>query len=400
MKKKLVLAILFASAFSITTTAQIENEIKNYVDSTEILLNNGRKFLAKSIREGKIQKSQEVFHYLMMKGEERNCSSFSFKEQLLLNIVFNNWDEALTQMANYNEDRDFLCYRNPEPIEEAIYAEFRRKTPSIDKISENLSFASEDIDVLKLLIHILEFGSKNDAYDVMIQSFRKKYPNSKYNNFVINYLPAARTKVSMSFSIGPKFGMFTGNISEYFKSNTGIAVSMDFCISKVYVSMYLEGGGMKLMKPLTLTQSNGDTYNFKVGDRFNRFDVGFKTGYYVVRNNKFHIAPYATLLAGGYMESNLYEFESNNNQEFEVYNSFTPGLGVNFEFKLGSIKSKPYPNPMLSYMMFSPMVVDSYFSLKLDAGVTSIPKYYESGRLANGMLSYITLGVVWGIGEF
>lgn len=392
MKKKLVLAILFASAFSITTTAQIENEIKNYVDSSEILLNNGRKFLAKSIREGKIQKSQEVFHYLMMKGEEKDCWSFNYKEQLLLSVLFKDIETTLKLIENYSDKAVYPCFRNMEPVEEAIYAEFGKNKPLLENMNNTETLEADGRDILKILFHILENGTDNEEYNAMIIAFKKNYPQSKYNKFVKDYLPAPKLKASISYVLGSKYNIFSGKLSNYFHNSPVVAFSMDFCISKVYISMYFEGANIKLQQPITLTNKSGATYDFKTGDLFNKMDIGFKTGYYLVRNKKIHVAPYATLLAGSFMESTLYNSEYDSNKEFKIFDSFTPGVGINLEYKLGGYNSKsPY-----NYMYGMKNV--GYFSIKLDAGTNSIPSFYYLP--AKGNASYITLGLVWGIGEF
>jgi len=393
MKKKLVFAILFVFAFSISATAQIENEIKNYVDSTEIIINNGRKFLAQTIKNGDLKKSQEVFHYLMMKGEERNCWSFSYKEQLLLNVVFKDASSLLSLMQNYNDDGVFLCYRNLEPIEDALYSELRRNKPVIENLTDSKKLDSVDIEILKILVHILENGSKNDVYDGLIRDFKKTYPQSKYSNFVKKYLPAPTFKASVSYSLGPKFDVLTGNYGKYFHNPVNLSFGMDFCISKVYVSIYIEGSDMKLIKPITLNHTNGDSYNFTNGDIFTRMDIGLKTGYYVVRNKNLHIAPYVTLLAGSFLNSNLYSEYDEDNSEYDFYDGFTQSIGVHFEYKLGDIQMKSY-NPYFNQFD----VLKSYWSLKFDIGYTSIPKF--NNLLAKGNFSYASIGLVWGLGNF
>ena len=392
MKKKLVFAILFVLVFSVTTKAQIENEIKNYVDSTEILINNGRKFLAKSIQDGNLQKSQEVFHYLMMKGEERNCWSFSYKEQLLLNIAFKDVSATLKLIENYTDESVYLCYRNMEPVEDVIYSEFRKNKLTLENLKTSYTLEADDKEILKILFHILENGSKNDEYDAMIVGFNKQYPQSKYSKFVKSYLPAAKIKASIAYYIGPKFNFLSGNFSDYFNNSPSFAFSMDFCISKLYISMYMEGGNMKLIKPITLTNKNGESRDFMAGEMLNKMDIGFKTGYYLIRNKHIHVAPYATLLAGGFMESTLYDYENESNKEYSIYDSFTPGIGVHVEYKLGGYKSKTAAPYMYGFENLG------YFSLKMDAGFVTIPSFKYLP--AKGDAAYITLGLVWGIGEF
>ncbi|MFZ4583160.1 MAG: hypothetical protein ACOYM7_10970 [Paludibacter sp.] len=100
MKTKLQTLIILGLFICINTQAQIESEIKNYVDSNEIIMNNGRKYLIQCFQEDNPQKVQEVFHYLMMKGEQRKCSAFSFKEQILLGLIMRDCNGLLLLMEN------------------------------------------------------------------------------------------------------------------------------------------------------------------------------------------------------------------------------------------------------------------------------------------------------------
>jgi len=329
----------------------------------------------------------------MMKGEERNCWSFNYKEQLLLNIAFNDVAATLKLIENYSDENIYLCYRNMEPIEDAIYAEFRKNKPILENLTDFEKLETEDIEILKILFHIFENGSKNDIYDRLIHDFKKTYPQSKYSNFVKKYLPAPTFKASVSYSLGPKFDVLTGSYGNYFHNPANISFGMDFCISKVYISIYIEGSDMKLIKPITLTQTNGDTYNFINGDIFTRMDIGLKTGYYVVRNKNLHIAPYVTLLAGSFLNSNLYSEYDEDNYEYDFYDSFTPSIGVHFEYKLGDIQLKTY-NPYFN--QFDEL--KSYWSLKFDIGYTTIPKFNNSH--AKGNLIYASLGLAFGLGSF
>jgi len=393
MKKRYFFTLLFFVFLNITAKAQIENEIKNYVDSTEILINNGRKFLAKTIQSGDLQKSQEVFHFLMMEGEERNCWSFSFKEQLLLNVVFKDASSLLSLMQNNNENGVQLCYRNMEPIEDVLYSELRKNKPTVEHIKSTENLKDDDVDVLKILFYFIENGAKNDVYDRLIRDFKKKYPQSKYTNFVKGYLPAPTFKASISYSLGSKYDVLTGNYAKYFHNPISLSFGMDFCVSKVYVSLYVEGSDMKLIKPIVLSQTNGDTNNFNDEDIFTRMDIGLKTGYCIVRNKNLLIAPYAALLAGSFLNSDLYSEYDINHSEYDFYDGFMPSVGVHFEYKLGDIQLKSY-NPYINQFD----VLKSYWSLKFDLGYTSLPKFNNS--LAAGNLIYASVGLVYGLGTF
>lgn len=277
-------------------------------------------------------------------------------------------------------------------IDDPLYESLRKSLPKIKEDITKITLHSEQKELLEILIHLVQFGSKNKEYDLLIGDFRKKYPATKYSNFSKEYLPNPTYKASITYFLGSKYTLFSQSITNLFDNNLGIAFSMDFCFSKVYFSMYMEGGSMKLLQPITLPNDNGDTHNFNIGSSFTRMDIGFKTGYYVIRNEKVHLAPYVTLLAGGFLESNLYNTENEYNKEFKIYDSFTPGVGLHFEYKLGSYKIKNY------YQNIYSLGNTSYFSLKFDAGFETISKLKYMSLTANK--TYMTLGIVWGMGNF
>ena len=60
MKSKGHLMTVLLILFSINIQAQISEEIKSYVDSTETLVNSGRKMLVQSIAAGDLDKTKDI----------------------------------------------------------------------------------------------------------------------------------------------------------------------------------------------------------------------------------------------------------------------------------------------------------------------------------------------------
>ena len=56
-----------------TLHAQIANEIKSYIDSTEIVLNNGRRLMYHSLATADYQKANEVYVYLKAEAAKKHC---------------------------------------------------------------------------------------------------------------------------------------------------------------------------------------------------------------------------------------------------------------------------------------------------------------------------------------
>lgn len=69
--KKTLFIGLFLLSFQLN--AQIEKEIKTYVDSTEILFVNGRKLLLEEIQLFNYPKATEIFNFLEKNADSKNC---------------------------------------------------------------------------------------------------------------------------------------------------------------------------------------------------------------------------------------------------------------------------------------------------------------------------------------
>lgn len=389
-----MISLLFVFAFNFSTFAQIENEIRNYVDSTEMLMINGRKLLVNLVSEGKFEKSQEVYRYLQMKAEERNCAVFTFNEQLLLSIYFKDWEEVFSLMEKYSSEEIFLCFKT-DPIDKAILSALKTNMPVAEDVSLIVSLEKDEYDLLNILFYYLNYGSADSKYVSLITGFRTKYPHSKYLDFVNNYYPEIKKKEFFSYVLGPGLNYPGGQLYNYFETYPEISISADLSVSRIFISVYMNGSFVRLKKPLTLINASGITHNFVPGDSFQKMDMGVKTGYFLVRNKIIHIAPYASLLAGGYMESLLYRYNSGDNTEFTAYNGLTPGLGACFEMKLFKYNMKNIP--FYSYIPFINNI-NGFVGLKLDTGFNTVFK--NSTQPVGGVFSYVKMGLSFGFGEF
>ena len=63
MRKILLLSLFLFVSLNITI-AQIENEIRAYVDSTELIVNNGRKLLVQQLDNENYIKVKEIYNFL------------------------------------------------------------------------------------------------------------------------------------------------------------------------------------------------------------------------------------------------------------------------------------------------------------------------------------------------
>ncbi|MCB0410322.1 MAG: hypothetical protein KDD29_08885, partial [Flavobacteriales bacterium] len=134
--------------------------------------------------------------------------------------------------------------------------------------------------------------------------------------------------------------------------------------------------------------------NFNKNERFSSFQGGVYLGYFLLRNNKFHIAPFINL-SGGYLEST--KFNSNNKDDdgdIKIYSSFIYGSGIHTEIKIWEFKSR---NQSLYYQNYG--LIDSHISLKIDSGFDLIASSNYNNNY-KGNIGYINVGLVWAWGNF
>ena len=104
MKRFIVLISVFWLFSSFQMKAQILDEIKSYVDSSEFIVNNGRKMLINKIAENEYEKTREIYIYLTDLTAGNNYSAFSYTEDLWINILVGSWENITEIMINYNQE--------------------------------------------------------------------------------------------------------------------------------------------------------------------------------------------------------------------------------------------------------------------------------------------------------
>ena len=198
-------------------------------------------------------------------------------------------------------------------------------------------------------------------------------------------MPRVRVKASFAWSLGSGMVITTGKLANNYKSNASINMSMDINIEKLFTSLYLNASGLKLKEPFSVTL-NSEIITFNRNESFHYLDAGLKGGYFFIRNERFHVAPYLSI-SGSFLESKRFDPEDNE-KEYQVFNSFTYGGGLHTEVKIKD----------LSYTNVYGYAQRSYISLKMEGGYNVIAKFNDN--LSKGNTPYFTVAFVWGFGEF
>ncbi|MCF8232152.1 MAG: hypothetical protein K9J27_08185 [Bacteroidales bacterium] len=166
-------------------------------------------------------------------------------------------------------------------------------------------------------------------------------------------------------------------------------MSIDFNVGDVYTSLLLTGGSPKLEAPFTASSQN-QSFDFEKGEQFSYLEAGLNVGYFLVRSENFHLAPYGNI-SSTTLESDIYDDEDKD--EVELINSFTYGFGVHTEIKLTE-----WENTNSYYYSYGGKASKSFLSLKIEGGHNLITNAEDD--MFEGNVSYARVSLIWGFGDF
>lgn len=391
MKRQLTvfLTTLFALGF-LNAQAQIEEEIKSFVDSTEIIVRQGRKMMAEKINQNNYDKVKEIYNYLNKKTAEEDCSPFGYNEHIYLLTVTNQWDKWLERAANYEEYKMPVCYNIENNIIEFLHNEVVENDSLLTQEIQRSSLKQEEKDLLSLFIYLAGSGSSDDGYGKRLKSFEKAYPQSRYTKFVENYMPDKPNNIVMAWSAGATQTILTSNLANSFEPKTMFNMAFDINVNRLHTSFVLSAGFFALQEPFN-ARYDDEIFEFKMDEDFDFLDVGVDAGYFIVQNKTFQLAPIIHL-GGAILESTRFDAENNEN-ELELINSFKYGAGLFAEVRLFNFTHNTF-----NYYTQTMMKSNSYIGLKLKGGFNNISKAeYEPYE---GNFAYVRLSLVYGIGFY
>ena len=201
-------------------------------------------------------------------------------------------------------------------------------------------------------------------------------------------MPHMIIKASWNLFFGSGMVFTTGDLATKFSNNALFNFGMDINVHRVFASLYLKGTSLKLKDPFMVT-SDTDTLNFELNEKFSYLDAGLKGGYFIVRSNRFHLAPYASI-SGSHLESTKYDDPKDKDLEYEIFNSFTYGIGLHTEVKIYEFESKNY--------YYYGGTANGHISIKFETGYNEILKFKDLNSTGN--TPYFLCSLVIGFGQF
>jgi hypothetical protein len=396
MKKSILICLLIVVLGIGKTNAQIVNEIKSYVDSTEILLNNGRRMLIQSLIQNDILKATKIFVYLNDESGSKSCTAFNYSEELYIRILLNDWSGLLTHMQQIKDKRETsTCYQFNEKLNDRLYKLTVERLDALNKEIDLYEMSAEQRDLLNLTMYLFKSGQADDEYSLKLKSYKKKFPGSAYNDFLSLFLPDPIYKAGLGITIGPGFVFPQKSLADYFKSNWTFHFSYDFYFGNVYSSLMVSGGQLSLQKTLpAYMMADHPGISLPVGEGFAFFDGGLAGGYMLLNNKRIRLAPYM-MIGGISIESSLYPDDSNLKEVIPV-NSFYFGPGIHCWLKIAEFKANSafWYGP---YYQTASSTAKSTLALQLNVGYNFLTNMYPEMK---GNVTYLRAGIVWGMGNY
>ncbi|HET6557752.1 MAG TPA: autotransporter outer membrane beta-barrel domain-containing protein [Prolixibacteraceae bacterium] len=386
MKRNLLLSIFFLFLFALPAKAQIENEINAYVDTTEVMIRNGRKLFIKKLKEKDDSKAGEIYQYLESLGSVNVLAAFDYNENLFASVVLGNWETTIVYMKEFRQRAQKSVYPSTDQLLMTLQERLIWENDSLLLALNSAVVDDESKRIIELFLYAAKAGAADEHYNQMLKQYHRDYRHPAYTDFLNNYLPRVKAKLGYGVSLGPAMIFPTESLAENFSSSSAFGMSLDFNINKVFSSFYMMGGGLPLKIPFSAT-STTDSLSFTKKEKFHYLEIGAKAGYFIVRNNRFHLAPYVSL-AYTSLESKRFDDTKDDDREFMVINSFSYGPGIHSEIKLSESKRRH----INSYRE------DTYWSIKLDAGYNMIGKFDETHFMGNTF--NVSLAIVMGTGTF
>jgi len=308
-------------------------------------------------------------------------------EDFYINMLSDDWEKIDQLMIDFENQSQKIVYTNTQQLFYKLNDVVLKDT---DKILFNCQESQINDDAKKIIEFILYYireGKLIKDYNAKLNSIKKEFKGSEYDSFIKDFLPKKKIKAAWSFAFGSGMIFTTDDLSIFFSNSVSYNMGMDININKLFTSLYLNGSGLKLQIPFSAV-SYFDTLNFEKNESFNYLDAGLKTGYFLIRNNSFHVAPYVSI-SGSFLMSNRYCNSEDSDLEYEVFNSFTYGAGLHTEVKILDFK---YPNA------YDVGPSAGYFSIKFEGGYSEIVKFKDT--YAKGNTLYFICALVLGYGQF
>jgi hypothetical protein len=168
------------------------------------------------------------------------------------------------------------------------YSLNERRFELFDRI--NRAFLTEDEKVFAVLQleYLLRLETDEKQKAVKIESFKKRFPNSRFNRYLESIKPRIAEPVDKAFSLDVLFtnGTWTGNLERYFKPGYGIDVGLGYWSKRWNVLLRGIFTGQSLDRDIV-----DDSYVWPKGESSSFKSFNMEVGYDVLHKTKIRVFP-------------------------------------------------------------------------------------------------------------
>lgn len=373
--KKLIIVIFLIST-TILLKAQIEQEIKSFQDSIVLLADKGKSLILKYAREGRHEKVAEIYKYLNDRVDDPYMRVYTYSSELYVLLLGQQWKQWIEKSVDCNRYLDAKLYPGVEDYTDQFFYELQDRIPELRLDIRGADLPPEDTAMLSIFLNLIESGKADDSYKDAMKKFKRKYPSTKYDDFINYYLPVVKTRFIISSEIGGKVFIPTGNLGENLAGSGGFYINGTFQIEKVYIGLYVGIGGLSSNYAME-AESEGQLVNFDEGDSFSVYEYKLNLGYSLFEKYRLRVTPYGSF---GYTMMHSPTFnQGEEDSYFEVFNTTSFGPGVSLALNLFKFE----------YRTFYGNVLPSRLDLVVNGSYIFMPEIEEN--LFRGNMAYFNV---------
>jgi len=156
--KKILFSALMLFVVLNSAKAQLEQEIKSFVDETEVLVNNGRRMMLQSVQTRDFERVTEI-HRFLVERTHPYCYAFTLSEELAIALLAGNWENFLKRAERFATGGQLCVQLADHQLHHALYAHLRADAVWLaDNVLIDEYLTTEDKGLLLLFFHFIKSG--------------------------------------------------------------------------------------------------------------------------------------------------------------------------------------------------------------------------------------------------
>lgn len=381
MRQFLLSLLLLLIGISLKGQLNLEEELKNVIDSNAIYIQNGRHQIIKNAQNGDYFKNISILKYLQSKVEHENYYILHPSEERLLCFLAQDKQMFLEALKkeNWHENKIQPPY---DQLGTSLINELEKEIHMWAGWLDEQDLSEEEYKVYRLYLGQINFYQDKLALRKETHQFIKQFPESHYTDYVQNLFDDFFTG-SMGFSFSGGTNWLMGDVSDLVDLNGFLSFEMDFFLNRFYWGLGFWGSAKgQSTTRLVDTNAQNEVLIYEVGSHASSFNAGFKFGYLAYKSSKLKIYPYTLFTGGGI---NIYD-NSNNKDNLTLTDGIGLGGGLGFDYDLHQWMASDGVNQS----------INSHIGIRVNVGYEQV--FSDKNSPTSGML-ICNAGIVWWLGD-